>query len=63
MIAIAALAAGGIIVCGALYAIFYALGRLSENPRFIRISVAGYVALFICTGALARALNLHGVWR
>ena len=62
LIATAAMAAGGIIFCGALYAIFYALGRLAGNMRLIRIGFLSYVGLLIATALLARALQLHGVW-
>lgn len=61
-IATAAMAAGGIIFCGALYAIFYALGRLAKRPRLVAISVASYGALLVCVAVLALALDLHGIW-
>jgi hypothetical protein len=62
LMAIAAIAAGGIIFCGALYAIFYALGRLADNVRLIRIGFLSYAGLLICTTLLANALNLRGIW-
>jgi hypothetical protein len=62
LIATAAMAAGGIIFCGALYAIFYALGRLSNNMRLIQIGFLSYIGLLAATVLLARALQLHGVW-
>lgn len=62
LIATAAMAAGGIIFCGALYAIFYALGRLAGNVRLIRIGFLSYGGLLVATALLTRALQLHGVW-
>ena len=62
LIATAAMAAGGIIFCGALYAIFYALGRLGGNKRFIQIGFVSYAGLVLCTALLTVALNLRGMW-
>jgi len=55
--------AGGIIFCGALYATFYALGRLSENVRLIRLGFFSYAGLLLCAALLADTLDLHSVWR
>ena len=62
LIATAAMAAGGIIFCGALYAIFYTLGRLADDTRLIRIGFLSYAGLLFATAWLSSALNLHGVW-
>ena len=61
-IATAAMAAGGIIFCGALYAIFYALGRLAGNPRLIRIGFLSYAGLLVATALLTHSLQLRGLW-
>ncbi len=62
LIAVAAMAAGGIIFFGVLYAIFYALGRLGSNRRFVRLAYAGYFGLLSCTWLLAQSLQLSGIW-
>ena len=62
MIATAAMAAGGIVFCGALYAIFYALGRQGDSRRFRRIGYASYAGLVVCAALLTGALDLRGIW-
>ena len=61
-IATAAMAAGGIVFFGALYAIFYALGRLRDDRYFLRIGYASYGALLLCAVLLTNALALEGMW-
>ena len=63
-IAGAALLGGGIVLCGAGYAIFHALAGLTRIRRraFIAISLACYVALAGCVAGLAVVLNLGGWW-
>jgi hypothetical protein len=58
----AAMAGGGIVFFGALYAIFYALGRQGTNPRFIACAFAGYLGLLACTVLLAHTLQWSGIW-
>lgn len=58
----AAMAGGGIVFFGALYAIFYALGRNGANRRFIGFAGAGYLGLLSCTVLLAYTLQWSGIW-
>ena len=63
-IAGAALLGGGIVLCGAGYAIFHALAGLSQTRRraFVAISLGCYVALAGCVAGFAIVLNLGGWW-
>jgi hypothetical protein len=61
-IATAAMASGGIVFFGALYAIFYALGRLRADRRFSLIGFGSYGGLVACTVLLTEALVLRGMW-
>ena len=61
-ISIAVMAAGGIVFFGALYAVFYTLGRLGRNQRLVLIGYAGYAALSSCVWLLAHSLHLSGGW-
>lgn len=61
-IAVATMSAGGIIFFGALYAVFYALGRLGSARRFVGFAYAGYLGLLACAWLLARTLQLSGLW-
>lgn len=63
-IAGAALLGGGIVLCGAGYAIFHALAGLSATRRaiFVVVSLGCYAALAGCVVGLAVLLNLHGWW-
>jgi hypothetical protein len=62
LIAWGALAAGGIVFCGAAYAVLFALGQLGGNQRLVRLSFAGYAGLVACTWLLMRSLQLSGIW-
>jgi hypothetical protein len=62
LIAVAAMSAGGIIFFGALYAVFYALGRLGRNHRLVQFGYAGYAGLLSCTWLLTHSLQLSGIW-
>jgi hypothetical protein len=55
-------AAALIVVSGALYALFFALGRLYESARLGRIAWVAYGALVIWTLLLADTLKLGGGW-
>lgn len=70
-IALAALAGGGVVGFGVMYAVFYALARMNcgrsarNSPRarlFRPLSWVMFVALLLCVVALAWQLNLHGYW-
>lgn len=58
----AAMAGGGIVFFGALYAILYSLGRIHANSRLIGSAYAGYVGLMCCTVTLAYMLRWSGIW-
>jgi len=61
-IATAAMAAGGVIFCGALYAIFYAMGRRVASSRLLGISFVAYAGVVACVGVLTFALDFTGIW-
>ena len=61
-IALAALAAGGIVFSGAMYALCYAFWRQRAEPRFLRCAVTSYLALLVAVGVLQQQLDLSGIW-
>ncbi len=61
-ILLAAIAGAFVILWGAGYALFFALGRLRGQPVLHWIGLGCYAALVASTLALAVTLNLHGYW-
>lgn len=59
---LAAIAAALVILFGAAYALFFALGRLQASRALQWIALGCYAALAVSTFGLAQALNLHGYW-
>ena len=57
------LASAGIVLSGALYALFFALARLRAATWLNRVAWGAYAALVLCTVLLAAALQLGGPWR
>ena len=62
-ILLGALAAALVVVSGALYALFFALGRLRASPTLSRLAWAAYGALVLCAFLLTASLGLDGSWR
>ena len=58
----ATLLGGGIVVLGAGYALFHALGRLRNSRTLILISIACYLALALAVIALTLVLELTEWW-
>jgi hypothetical protein len=56
------MAGGAIVLMGASYALFFALGRLHQSRSMIAASLASYVLLAAATYVLVDALALSGVW-
>ena len=56
------LAGAAVVLFGALYALFFALGRLRDSRRLVRISLAAYVMLAVAVSVLAVSLRLDGFW-
>ena len=61
-IALAAVAAGGVVFSGALYALCYALWRQRADARLLLCAAASYVVLLLATFVLQSQLGLSGVW-
>ena len=61
-ILLGALAAAMVVVTGALYALFFALGRLRASAMFSRLAWVTYAALVVCAFLLTAALGLDGPW-
>jgi len=56
------MAGAGIVLMGASYALFFALGRLHQSNSMLAASLASYVLLAAATYVLIDALALNGVW-
>lgn len=61
-IAIAALAAGGMVFSAVLYALCYAFWRQRSDTRYLLCTVASYLLLIFAAGVLQQQLALSGVW-
>lgn len=59
---LATVAAGAVVVFGALYAVFFALSRLRAVPWFGALALAAYGLLASAVILLGVALQVHGVW-
>jgi len=55
-------AAAAVVVCGGLYALLLALGRLHGSVLLARASLVAYGLLVVSTFVLADALGLSGAW-
>ena len=62
-ILLGAVAGAGIVLSGALYALFFALGRLRRSPLLSRVAWGAYGLLVACTVLLTAVLGLGGPWR
>lgn len=60
--ALAALSAGAVVLFGACYAVFLALGRLNSFALLRRLANVSYAALAASVGGLAWFLRLDGAW-
>ena len=56
------MAGAGVVLTGALYALFFALARLHSNRTMGGASLACYLLLVFCVYVLADALALSGFW-
>ena len=61
-IMIGTLSGAAIVLTGAFYALFFALGRLHESRPLIVASIASFALLAVATYAFAVALELRGIW-
>jgi len=62
-ILLGALAGAGIVLSGAFYALFFALGRLYESRLPRLVAWGAYGTLVACTAVLVAVLDLGGPWR
>ena len=62
-ILLGALAGAAIVLSGALYALFFALGRLRGSQLLSRVAWVAYGMLVACTVLLTAVLDLGGPWR
>ena len=56
------LAGAAIVLCGAFYALFFALGRLHSSRLFAIAANLSYLLLAIAAWVLVDALALEGFW-
>ena len=56
------LAGAAVVLMGAFYALFFALGRLQRNNAFALSALASYGLLVVAVVALVLALRLSGFW-
>lgn len=56
------MAGAAIVLMGASYALFFALGRLHQSRSMSAASLASYILLAAATYVLVDALALSGVW-
>ncbi len=61
-IMIGTLSGAAIVLTGAFYALFFALGRLHESRALIVASIVSFALLAVATYAFAMALELRGIW-
>ncbi|MDX1569437.1 MAG: hypothetical protein R3200_03065 [Xanthomonadales bacterium] len=61
-ILIGAMSGAGIVMFGACYALFFALGRLNRSRMYELAGLAGYALLAVCCYGLVRSLELEGFW-
>ena len=56
------MAGAAIVLMGASYALFFALGRLHQSRSMIAASLISYLLLAVATYVLVDALSLSGIW-
>ena len=56
------LAGAAVVLMGAFYALFFALGKLQRSQAFALTAIASYGLLVIAVVALVLALRLSGFW-
>lgn len=56
------LSGAAIVLLGAFYALFFALGRLHESVALALASLAAYGLLAVAVYGLIHALQLNGIW-
>lgn len=56
------MAGAAIVLMGAAYALFFALGRLHRSRSMIGAALVSYLLLAVATYVLVDALALSGVW-
>jgi hypothetical protein len=56
------MAGGAVVLMGAFYALFYALGKLNAHRLSLAASFFSYLGLVAATILLADALQLKGFW-
>jgi hypothetical protein len=56
------MAGAAIVLMGASYALFFALGRLHDSRAMSATAVASYLLLAVAAYVLVDALTLEGVW-
>jgi hypothetical protein len=56
------MAGAAVVLMGAFYALFYALGKLNSHRLSLAISFLSYLGLVAATVLLANALQLRGFW-
>ncbi len=59
---LATMAGAAIVLLGAFYALFFALGRLHASSRFAVAAMTSYTLLAGAVYVLVRSLALDGVW-
>jgi hypothetical protein len=59
---ISTIACAAIVLMGAFYALFFALGRLHSNRFMALIALGSYGLLAIAVYVLIRSLDLNGFW-
>ena len=61
-LALAGFSAAAVVLCGAGYAAFLALGRARGNALFRRVALIAYAGVVLAAAALSWALRLQGLW-
>ncbi len=56
------MASAAVVLLGAFYALFFALGRLNASQSFAAASIASFALLAGAVYVLVRALALDGIW-
>ena len=59
---VSTMAGAAVVLMGAFYALFYALGKLNNNHLALATAFASYLGLVAATFMLIDALDLRGFW-
>jgi len=59
---VSTMAGAAVVLMGAFYALFYALGKLNQHRLSLLASSASYLGLAFATFMLIDALQLRGIW-